>query len=113
MTGQILDLKESGAPWPKDTGAPFSGQILDLKEFLLKEQVNLVVMEATSDYWRPFYYLLEDEGLSIMVVNARDARNVPGRKTDVSDVAWLAELGAHGLVRASFVPRRQSGNCGT
>jgi transposase len=61
-------------------------------------------MEATSDYWRPFYYLLEDDGLDVILVNARDARNVPGRKTDVSDAAWLADLGAHGLVRASFVP---------
>ena len=86
------------------TWGAMTGQILDLKEHLLKEQVSLVVMEATSDYWRPFYYLLEDEGLAVILVNARDARNVPGRKTDVSDAAWLADLGAHGLVRASFVP---------
>ncbi|MDJ0358620.1 IS110 family transposase, partial [Paenarthrobacter sp. PH39-S1] len=86
------------------TWGAMTGQILDLKEHLLKEQVSLVVMEATSDYWRPFYYLLEDEGLNVILVNARDARNVPGRKTDVSDAAWLADLGAHGLVRASFVP---------
>ncbi|MCZ9880699.1 IS110 family RNA-guided transposase [Arthrobacter sp. B2a2-09] len=86
------------------TWASMTGQILDLKEHLLNERVTLVVMEATSDYWRPFYYLLEDEGLDVILVNARDARNVPGRKTDVSDAAWLADLGAHGLVRASFVP---------
>jgi transposase len=79
-------------------------QILDLKEHLLNEHVSLVVMEATSDYWRPFYYLLEDDGFEVVLVNARDARNVPGRKTDVSDAVWLADLGAHGLVRASFVP---------
>jgi hypothetical protein len=65
---------------------------------------DLVVMEATSDYWRPFYYLLEGRRADVVLVNARDARNVPGRKTDVSDAAWLADLGAHGLVRASFVP---------
>jgi transposase len=86
------------------TWAAMTGQILDLKEHLLNERVTLVVMEATSDYWRPFYYLLEDDGLELILVNARDARNVPGRKTDVSDAAWLADLGAHGLVRASFVP---------
>lgn len=86
------------------TWGAMTGQILDLKEHLLTERVSLVVMEATGDYWRPFYYLLEDEGLSVVLVNARDARNVPGRKTDVSDAAWLADLGAHGLVRASFVP---------
>lgn len=86
------------------TWAATTGQILDLKEHLLNEHVSLVVMEATSDYWRPFYYLLGDDGLDVILVNARDARNVPGRKTDVSDAAWLADLGAHGLVRASFVP---------
>jgi len=81
-----------------------AGQILDLRDHLLNQHVSLVVTEATSDYWRPFYYLLEDDGLEVILVNARDARNVPGRKTDVSDAAWLADLGAHGLVRASFVP---------
>lgn len=86
------------------TWGAMTGQILELKEHLLREQVDLVVMEATGDYWRPFYYLLEDEALDIMLVNARDARNVPGRKTDISDAAWLADLGAHGLVHASFVP---------
>jgi transposase len=62
-----------------------------------------VVIESTSDYWKPFYYLLED-GLNVMLANAQAARNVPGRKTDVSDAMWLAELGAHGLLRPSFVP---------
>ena len=61
-------------------------------------------MEATGDYWKPFYYLLEDGPFEVQLVNARDAKNLPGRKTDVSDAAWLAQLGAHGLLRASFVP---------
>jgi transposase len=86
------------------TWGAVTGQILDLKEYLLKERVGLVVMEAASDYWCLFYYLLEDEGLDVILANARDARNVPERKTDVSDAAWLADLGARGLVRASFVP---------
>lgn len=85
------------------TWGAMTGQILGLKEHLLAEGVTLVVMEATGDYWRPFYYVLEEE-LNIILVNAHQARNVPGRKTDVSDSAWLADLGAHGLVRASFVP---------
>jgi transposase len=74
------------------TWGAMTGQILDLKEHLLNEHVSLVVMEATSDYWRPFYYLLEDDGLDVILVNARDARNVPGRKTEVSDAAWLAQV---------------------
>src|SRR4029434_4115008 len=61
-------------------------------------------MEATGDYWKPFYYLLEDAGFELMLVNARQVKNLPGRKSDVSDAAWLAQLGAHGLVRGSLVP---------
>jgi transposase len=80
-----------------------TNQVLALREHLLAQNVTVVVMEATGDYWKPFYYLLED-GLDVMLVNARHAKNMPGRKTDVSDAAWLAQLGAHGLVRGSFVP---------
>ena len=80
-----------------------TGQILALRDFLEREHVTTVVMEATSDYWKPFFYLLE-ETLPVMLVDAKAARNIPGRKTDVSDAAWLAQLGAHGLLRASFVP---------
>jgi transposase len=81
-----------------------TNQILALREHLVQEQVTLVVMEATSDYWKPFYYLLEEGPFEVMLVNARHVKNLPGRKTDVSDAAWLAQLGAHGLVRASFIP---------
>jgi len=77
--------------------------IAELRDHLLAEQVTLVVWEATGDYWKPFYYGLED-ALNVMLVNARHAKNLPGRKTDISDAQWLAELGAHGLVRESFVP---------
>jgi transposase len=80
-----------------------TAQVLALADYLLGQQVTTVVMEATSDYWKPFYYVMED-ALPVMLVNARHARNIPGRKTDVSDAAWLAQLGAHGLLRASFIP---------
>src|SRR5215208_1147677 len=85
------------------TWGAMSNQILALRDHLLDEKVTCVVIEATSDYWKPFYYLLED-ALNMMLVNASRVRNVPGRKTDVSDAAWLADLGAHGLVTASLVP---------
>ena len=81
-----------------------TSQILALRDHLISEGVTLVVMEATSDYWRPFYYVLDDGPFEMMLVNARHVKNLPGRKTDVSDAAWLAQLGAHGLVRGSFVP---------
>jgi transposase len=63
----------------------------------------MVVIESTGTYWKPFYYLLEDH-LALTLVNAREAKTVPGRKTDVADAERLADLGAHGLVRASLVP---------
>jgi transposase len=86
------------------TWASTTNAILALREHLVDEQVSLVVMEATGDYWKPFYYLLEDAGFEVMLVNARQVKNLPGRKSDVSDAAWLAQLGAHGLVRGSLVP---------
>ena len=85
------------------TWGAMSNQILALRDHLLDAKVTCVVIEATSDYWKPFYYLLED-AVNVMLVNPRDARNRPGRTTDVSDAAWLADLGAHGLLRASLVP---------
>ena len=81
-----------------------TNQILSLRDYLIQQNVTLVVMEATSDYWKPFYFMLEDCPFEIMLVNPRHVKNLPGRKTDVSDATWLAQLGAHGLVRGSFVP---------
>lgn len=86
------------------TWGSMTNQILALRDHLVDQEVTCVVMEATGSYWKPFYYLLEDSGFEVMLVNARDAKNLPGRKTDVSDAAWLAQLAAHGLLRASFVP---------
>ncbi len=86
------------------TWSSMSRDILRLRDYLIDEQVTCVVMEATGDYWKPFYYVLEDAPFEVMLVNAHDAKNLPGRKTDVSDAAWLAQLAAHGLLRASFVP---------
>ncbi|MGX1748811.1 IS110 family transposase [Glutamicibacter protophormiae] len=78
-------------------------QVLALIDYLKDEQVTTVVMEATSDYWKPFYYLMEGQ-LPVMLVNARQARNIPGRKSDVNDATWLAQLAAHNLLHGSFIP---------
>jgi transposase len=86
------------------TWASMTNQILALRDHLIAERVTCAVMEATGDYWKPFYYLLEDAEFAVLLVNARHVKNLPGRKTDVADATWLAQLGAHGLVRASFVP---------
>ena len=87
------------------TWSSMTSQILALREHLIAERITCAVMEASSDYWKPFYYLLEDAGFAVLLVNSRHVRNLPGRKT-VADATWLAQLGAHGLVRASFVPPR-------
>jgi transposase len=89
------------------TWGAMTRQILELRDHLLEQKVTLVVMEATSDYWKPFYYLFEDAGFEVVLANPTQVRAIPGRKSDVSDAAWLADLGAHGLMRASFVPPPQ------
>src|SRR5664279_1836409 len=85
------------------TFATTTNALLELRDWLLAEQVELVVLEATGDYWRGVFYLLED-CLNVILVNAAHAKGLPGRKTDVSDSAWLAQLGECGLLKASFVP---------
>jgi transposase len=85
------------------TFATTTNALLELRDWLVAEQVTLVVMEATGDYWRGTFYLLEDE-LNVMLVNAAHAKGLPGRKTDVADAAWLCQLGECGLLKASFVP---------
>ena len=82
-----------------------SGAILDLADHLICQGVTRVVMEATSTYWKPYFFLLESRGLECWLVNARDVKNVPGRpKTDRLDAVWLAKLTERGMLRASFVP---------
>jgi transposase len=79
--------------------------ILELADHLTALQVEKVVLESTSDYWRPFFYLLEAAGLNAELVNARDVKNAPGRpKTDKLDAVWLAKLAGWGMLRPSFVP---------
>ena len=78
-------------------------EIMELKAFLEGLHLELVVMESTSDYWKPFFYLLEDT-VPVQLVNARQAKNLPGRKTDVSDSAWLAKTASWGMLAPSFVP---------
>ncbi|WP_406491871.1 IS110 family transposase [Streptomyces sp. NBC_00846] len=82
-----------------------SGAILELADHLICQGVTRVVMEATSTYWKPYFFLLESRGLECWLVNARDVKNVPGRpKTDRLDAVWLAKLTERGMLRPSFVP---------
>jgi transposase len=77
--------------------------LLAMRDWLLAERVTVVGMEATWAYWKPVYYLLEHD-LDCWLLNARHMKAVPGRKTDVKDCEWIAQLVEHGLVRAGFVP---------
>jgi len=81
---------------------------LALSEWLLAEGCKHVVMEATGVYWKPVWHLLSDGDFELVLANAAHVKNVPGRKTDVNDATWLADLMAHGLVRGSFVPDEQT-----
>ena len=77
--------------------------LLTLRDWLTAHRVGQVAMEATGVYWKPVWAVLEDD-FELLLVNARHVKQVPGRKTDVSDAAWLAQLLEAGLLRASFVP---------
>jgi transposase len=78
--------------------------LLALADWLAAEQCTHVAMEATGVYWKPVWHILSDDDFELVLANARHVRNVPGRKTDVNDAVWLADLLAHGLIRGSFVP---------
>jgi transposase len=85
--------------------ATTTGALLGLADRLRAMEVTLVVMEATSDYWKPVFYLLEAEGFECWLLNAKHVKNVPGRpKTDKLDAVWLAKVAERGMCRPSFVP---------
>ena len=77
--------------------------LLALRDWLAAHRVTQVVMEATGVYWKPVWHILEDD-FELMLVNARHVKQVPGRKTDISDAAWLCQLAEAGLLKANFVP---------
>lgn len=83
--------------------ATTTAALVELQEWLTGHGVTHVAMEATGVYWKPVWHLLE-EHVELVLANAQHIRNVPGRKTDVNDAAWIADLLAHGLIRSSFVP---------
>ena len=78
-------------------------QLLGLRDFLSEHRIKHIAMESTGVYWKPIWNLLED-GFELMLVNAQHIKQVPGRKTDVQDCQWIADLLRHGLIRPSFVP---------
>ena len=79
-------------------------ELMALSEWLSAEGCTDVAMEATGIYWRPVWHILAGGEFAMVLANAASVKNVPGRKTDVNDATWLADLMAHGLIRGSFVP---------
>jgi transposase len=91
-------------PQPVREFRTFTGELQRLADWLVECGVKTVAMESTGVYWIPLYEILEQRGLEVLLVNARDVHNVPGRKSDVRDCEWLRELHSVGLLRASFRP---------
>jgi len=95
------------APEPVRSFGTFTADLHRLVDWFTECGVETVVMESTSVYWIPIFELLDARGFTVFLVNARDAKHVPGRKTDVSDAQWLQRLHSFGLLRASFRPKGQ------
>lgn len=100
-----IRLAEAGKPVTEvKTFATTTQGLLALSDWLAENGCTHAAMEATGIYWKPVWHVLGDGELTLLLANAAHVKNLPGRKTDVSDAAWLAELLAHGLIRPSFVP---------
>jgi transposase len=99
----LIVLKDGKVRKQMRTFGTTTRELLSLREWLLSEGCTHVAMESTGVYWKPVYAILEG-ALEIVVANAQHVKKVPGRKTDVKDAEWIADLLCHGLLRSSFVP---------
>ena len=106
-TMHMAAVRADRAPEPVRSFGTFTADLHRLVDWFTECGVETVVMESTSVYWIPIFELLDARGFIVFLVNARDAKHVPGRKTDVSDAQWLQRLHSHGLLRASFRPKGQ------
>ena len=106
-TMHMAAVRADRAPEPVRSFGTFTADLHRLVDWFTECGVETVVMESTSVYWIPIFELLDARGFTVFLVNARDAKHVPGRKTDVSDAQWLQRLHSFGLLRASFRPKGQ------
>lgn len=81
-------------------------ELLKIADWLTQNKCEMIAMESTASYWKPLYNVFESSELKAMVVNAQHMKAVPGRKTDVKDAEWIADLLQHGLLKASYIPDR-------
>lgn len=89
------------------TFGTMTANIIELTDWIKSNSCEAVAMESTGVYWKSIYNLLELENITTLVVNAKHMKAVPGRKTDVKDAEWIAELLQHGLLKGSFIPSRE------
>ena len=82
-------------------------ELRELSAWLLESKCQMIAMESTASYWKPLYNIFELSGLDAMVVNAQHMKALPGRKTDIKDAEWIADLLRHGLLKASYIPDRE------
>jgi len=99
----IVPNGQGGLHKEQRTFGTMTADLLALSDWLLVHQVTQVAMESTGEYWKPVFNILED-GFGVILVNAQHISKVPGRKTDVTDAEWIADLLRHGLLSASFIP---------
>ena len=102
----VACLKNGGKQEIRETGAT-TRELLELADWLKVSGCQMAAMESTASYWKPVYNILEMNDIPVMVVNAQHMKAVPGRKTDVTDAEWIADLVRHGLLRASYIPDRE------
>jgi transposase len=103
---QVVAVPPDLCETPVQTFQAFTADIERMADWLVSLGIETVAMESTGVYWIPVYEILEDRGLVVVLVNARECKAVPGRKSDVNDAQWLQRLHACGLLRASFRPAR-------
>ena len=99
----VACFKQGNRQEIRDFGAT-TRELLEMADWLKEGGCEMVAIESTASYWKPLYNILETCGLKAMVVNAQHMKAVPGRKTDVKDAEWIADLLQHGLLTASYIP---------
>jgi transposase len=104
-TMHVAAVNPDRDPEPVRTFGTVTGELHRLADWLGECGIKTIALESTGVYWIPAYEILEQRGFEVLLVNARDAKQVPGRKTDVRDAEWLQRLHEYGLLRASFRPR--------
>ena len=98
MKGRKRDLRQFGTT---------TGELREMSSWMLDSGCQMIAMESTASYWKPLYNIFELTGLDVIVVNASHMKALPGRKTDIKDAEWIADLLRHGLLKASYIPDRE------